>query len=263
MKKVGLRLIAIVAFLLLLVAVSSAQEPFREGATVSIKKEDGMSLSGSIVHFPGEITIKSEIGFETKIDLRKTYRIKVLPQKMQDRRMLEFYLTDGKVLRGIYCCGIVFEVDLGQYGVQKFDINYPSRFHVEEIATQGALGMEPSLPSTPSMPQIPQQVQKIESPPFTILVFPSPITWHDAASQCQQRGLQIASIHSPQENFTITNQLKTINWPPNVWHGAWIGLTDENIEGMWQWNDGSPVDFTNFGPASGEPNGGTSENYGA
>ena len=107
----------------------------------------------------------------------------------------------------------------------------------------------------------PAELTRLNNPPFTLIVFVGPVSWSTAEAVCRANGMSIASIHSLEENMKIVTLLRSVVWPQRVWHGAWIGLTDEGSEGRWRWVDGTPLDFTNFGP--GEPNGGTYENYGA
>ena len=71
-----------------------------------------------------------------------------------------------------------------------------------------------------------------------------PATYAEARADCQARGVDIASIHSAEENadaFALTNRRDT-----------WIGINDMQTEGTWVWSDGSTVGYTNWAP--GEPN---------
>ncbi len=262
MRKWFFSLTVLVVTILFSAGLVSAQQGFREGVKITIKKQDGTTLSGVLTSFPREVVLDTEIGFKANIDVSRVYRIKVLNRKMQDRRMLEFYTIDNKQLRGIYCCSFMFTVDLGPYGIQKFDLNNPNRFQVIEVAIEGAPRVGP-IPPAVVVPGGPAQAQRIDASPFTILYFGHKVTWQQARAECKSLGMEIASIHSMQENNIIVSKLRSINWAQRLWHGAWIGLTDEQAEGLWQWIDGSPLDFRNFGPASGEPNGGITENYGA
>ena len=71
-----------------------------------------------------------------------------------------------------------------------------------------------------------------------------PATYAEARADRQARGVDIASIHSAEENadaFALTNRRDT-----------WIGINDMQTEGTWVWSDGSTVGYTNWAP--GEPN---------
>jgi len=69
----------------------------------------------------------------------------------------------------------------------------------------------------------------------------------EAQDECRARGLQLASIHSQQEQNFIAGLISG--------HYAWIGLTDVAVEGEFRWSDGTPLDFQYWNP--GQPNGGT------
>ena len=81
----------------------------------------------------------------------------------------------------------------------------------------------------------------------------------DADAECQALGYDgLASVRSQLEQdslwllFQASGQQNSAN--------AYIGTTDELVEGSWGWLDGSPPAYANW--SSGEPNGGTSENCG-
>ncbi|KPP79615.1 macrophage mannose receptor 1-like, partial [Scleropages formosus] len=68
--------------------------------------------------------------------------------------------------------------------------------------------------------------------------------WYAAREDCLSRGSELVSVHSGvEENFLSTySKGKT----------KWIGLQHNAIDGGYQWSDGTPVSYTNWGP--GEPN---------
>ena len=72
----------------------------------------------------------------------------------------------------------------------------------------------------------------------------SPATWPDAKAVCQSNGGFLADVNSPGENSFLANLL-TIQ-------SAWIGLSDINSEGNFEWCSGQPVAYTNWYP--GQPN---------
>jgi len=71
-------------------------------------------------------------------------------------------------------------------------------------------------------------------------------TYAEAVEACRGRGMRLASIHSQRENAFI-NAL-TDGW------SSWIGLSDALTEGDFQWLDGSPLDYQNWGTL--QPDGG-------
>ena len=75
------------------------------------------------------------------------------------------------------------------------------------------------------------------------------ITWNEADEYCLDTyGTHLASIHSETDNNNAFMTLDTSEW-------AWIGLTDVICENLFLWNDGSPVDYTNWESiSSNEPN---------
>ena len=78
------------------------------------------------------------------------------------------------------------------------------------------------------------------------------MTWFDAQALARSNGGYLVSVNSATENGFLTN---TFHSP--LADQLWIGLYDINVEGEWQWTDGTPNDasgspFTAWGP--GEPN---------
>ncbi|XP_044284197.1 C-type lectin domain family 4 member E-like [Varanus komodoensis] len=66
-------------------------------------------------------------------------------------------------------------------------------------------------------------------------------TWHDAEDFCLSRGAHLASILSDKEQLFVSSQLD---------QPAWIGLTDANEEGSWEWTDGSRLVSEYWSPGS-------------
>ncbi|XP_039189884.1 CD209 antigen-like isoform X1 [Crotalus tigris] len=55
-------------------------------------------------------------------------------------------------------------------------------------------------------------------------------TWYDAQNFCLSRDSHMVSILNDEEQKFVSLQFN---------ESAWIGLSDENDEGIWQWSDGS------------------------
>ena len=72
----------------------------------------------------------------------------------------------------------------------------------------------------------------------------APATWPVAKTVCEANGGFLADVNSFEENEFIADQLSISS--------AWIGLTDVNAEGQYEWCNGEPVSYTNWFP--GQPN---------
>jgi hypothetical protein len=84
-----------------------------------------------------------------------------------------------------------------------------------------------------------------------------PLTWFEARDECPWFGGYLVTIHSMGEQIFLKGLIDAgicEGW------GPWIGFTDEVLEGSWKWVTGEPTTFTYW--SLGEPNGGTTENYG-
>ncbi len=65
-------------------------------------------------------------------------------------------------------------------------------------------------------------------------------TWHQAKLDAEGRGGHLATVGSASE----WDQIK----PLVSGHTAWLGATDDSIEGVWEWIDGTPFGFQAWGP---------------
>ena len=80
-------------------------------------------------------------------------------------------------------------------------------------------------------------------------------SWPDALAVCQSAAMSLLSINDASEEawvYAVEDGLST--------EKAWMGLTDQAVEGAFLWASGDPVTYTDW--ESAEPNGGTGENCG-
>ncbi len=82
----------------------------------------------------------------------------------------------------------------------------------------------------------------------------APISWEEAKAACEAMGGHLVTITSEEENIFVSSL--TNGWDP------YIGFTDIETEGIWQWITGEDTVYQNWDSVWGEPNGGTAENYG-
>ncbi len=75
-----------------------------------------------------------------------------------------------------------------------------------------------------------------------------PATWGDAQKQCVKDGGELAMMDSAEENAALFRALGAKVPAGNLW----VGLTDEAVEGQFQWVSGDPVEAVLWRP--GEPN---------
>lgn len=79
------------------------------------------------------------------------------------------------------------------------------------------------------------------------LVCYAPRTWNEAAARCVELGGVLASIGSEAEHTAYLRAALGLQW--TSW---WLGLSDQRVEGIFEWADGEPLAYSRWG--SGEPN---------
>lgn len=77
----------------------------------------------------------------------------------------------------------------------------------------------------------------------------SVLTWHQARKSCQQQGAELLSIVELHEQSYITGLTSSLGT------SLWIGLNSLDFESGWQWSNGNPFRYLNWGPGhpSSEP----------
>jgi len=93
-----------------------------------------------------------------------------------------------------------------------------------------------------------------EAPQFQIIE--GDFTWHEAKADAEARGGRLAVLNTQEKIDAANEYLLSLS----TWNNAYIGLTDEEVEGSWKWVTGELLTVDNWN--SGEPNGSTNENYG-
>lgn len=78
-------------------------------------------------------------------------------------------------------------------------------------------------------------------------VFDKGLDWNAAKEYCESLGGHLATISSKEENEFIYELMTDSGYT-----SAYFGLTDEDEEGIWEWVNGEPVEYTNW--HKGEPN---------
>ncbi len=82
------------------------------------------------------------------------------------------------------------------------------------------------------------------------------LTWHEARIRAEELGGHLATFTSEAEWLVMREQ---VGLSDSQLVRAWIGATDEAQEGQWEWVTGEEFSYERWD--SGEPNGGSSENY--
>lgn len=84
-------------------------------------------------------------------------------------------------------------------------------------------------------------------------MFQERISWSEAKKYCEKIGGHLVTITSSGENSVVAKLANGGRY--------WIGATDKNNEGTWEWVTGENMNYSNWDESTAEPNGGDSENY--
>ena len=79
----------------------------------------------------------------------------------------------------------------------------------------------------------------------TYIVVDTFMNWYEARSYCESQGGHLVTITSDAEQSLVHSLIQ--GWPT----GVWIGLSDERIEGIWEWVTEEELIYTNW--VDGEP----------
>ena len=69
--------------------------------------------------------------------------------------------------------------------------------------------------------------------------FDTKMLWHDAKNYCNQIGGYLATVSSKEENTFLYNKFNNEEY-------CWIGGSDENKEGTWEWVTGEVWEYSNW-----------------
>jgi len=95
-----------------------------------------------------------------------------------------------------------------------------------------------SLKDKESFDNLPRLKDSIEINKKSFYVVLERLPWSDARYLAEELGGQLATFDDLSELLDIWNVIK-IKFPKKTF---WIGLSDENIEGAWEWIDGETLD---------------------
>jgi hypothetical protein len=69
-------------------------------------------------------------------------------------------------------------------------------------------------------------------------------TWFDAAQDCNERGTQLMTIESKDQNDEVLDLISALSGLDNV--ELWIGFSQQNSSTKWAWISGSDSNYSNW-----------------
>lgn len=86
--------------------------------------------------------------------------------------------------------------------------------------------------------------KEVEVPGGVVLLCLEARPWMEASEHCQEKGLELVSIHDQATMDALVDALTAeFDEPHANLIRSWIGLNDRKTEGTFEWADGSAVDF--------------------
>ena len=89
----------------------------------------------------------------------------------------------------------------------------------------------------------------------------SSLSWHYAKQNAETLGGHLATIHSDSENSIVSEIFELARVTSNASLFTFIGGTDENSEGEWEWVTGEEFTYTNWNEPEGPDNSGGIQHY--
>ena len=77
------------------------------------------------------------------------------------------------------------------------------------------------------------------------LLLDSPTNWVDGRARCHQEGASLVEIETQEEQDALAEEVLKRN---GTHYGFWIGLVDREGKGVWKWESGKELNFTDWGP---------------
>lgn len=77
-------------------------------------------------------------------------------------------------------------------------------------------------------------------------LFPEPVTYIDALAQCADDAAHVVFVETSEEDQFLAQLALAEAAGTNGVAGLWLGARDSVVESLFQWENGSPLDYSNF-----------------